>query len=117
MERSAGSAPSCSGHARERARPGSDIDLGLLYSEAAPFTIQSVRELAEVVNDTAGPVVTNFFEWGPRVNGGAWLTIGRQRVDFVYRSPEHLDRVVELRYFGHVVTDDAKTRVLRCMHR
>src|SRR6058998_2401348 len=61
-------------HARGRALPGSDIDLGILYSEAAPFSIRSVRELAEVVNDTAGPVVTSFSEWGPWVNGGAWLT-------------------------------------------
>src|SRR5439155_23352743 len=81
-------------HARGRAQPGSDIDLGLLYSEAAPFSIQSVRELAEDVNDAAGPVVTNFYEWGPWVNGGAWLTIGGQRVDFVYRSLEHLERVI-----------------------
>jgi predicted nucleotidyltransferase len=80
--------------ARGHARPESDIDLGLLYSEAAPFTIQSVRELAEVVNDTAGPVVTNFYEWGPWVNGGAWLTIGGQRVDFIYRSLEHMERVI-----------------------
>src|SRR6476660_8401777 len=29
-------------HARGRAQPGSDIDLGLLYSEADPFAIQSV---------------------------------------------------------------------------
>lgn len=81
-------------HARGRALPGSDIDLGILYSEAAPFSIERIRELAEVVNDTAGPVVTSFFEWGPWVNGGAWLTIGGQRVDFVYRSLEHLERVI-----------------------
>ena len=35
------------------------------------------------INDTAGPVVTNFYEWGPWVNGGAWLTIAGQRVDFL----------------------------------
>jgi predicted nucleotidyltransferase len=81
-------------HARGRAQPTSDIDLGLLYSDAAPFPIQSVRELAEAVNDTPGPVVTDFYQWGPWVNGGAWLTIGGQRVDFLYRSLEHLDRVI-----------------------
>lgn len=81
-------------HARGRARPGSDIDLGVLYSEANPFSIKSIRELAEDVNDTPGPVVTNFYGWGPWVNGGAWLTIGGQRVDFVYRSLEHLERVI-----------------------
>jgi predicted nucleotidyltransferase len=81
-------------YARGRARAGSDIDLGLLYSEAAPFSPESVRELAESVNDTAGPVVTGFYEWGPWVNGGAWLTVGGQRVDFIYRSLEHLERVI-----------------------
>jgi predicted nucleotidyltransferase len=81
-------------HTRGRAQPGSDIDLGLLYSEAAPFSIQSIRELAETVNDTAGPVVASFYEWGPWINGGAWLTIGGQRVDFLYRSLEHLERVI-----------------------
>ncbi len=81
-------------YARGRAQPGSDIDLGILYSEAAPFSIESVRKLAVEVNDTAGPVVTNFYEWGPWVNGGAWLTIGGQRLDFIYRNLEHLERVI-----------------------
>jgi predicted nucleotidyltransferase len=81
-------------YARGRAQPGSDIDLGLLYSEVAPFSIQGVRELAEAVNDTVAPVVTEFYQWGPWVNGGAWLTIGGQRVDFLYRSLEHLERVI-----------------------
>jgi hypothetical protein len=39
-------------------------------------------------------VVTDFYGWGPWVNGGAWLTIGGQRVDFVYRSLEHVERVI-----------------------
>src|SRR5215510_1277718 len=81
-------------YARRRARPGSDIDLGIFYSEADPFSIQSLRELAEVVNDTLEPVVAGFYEWGPWVNGGAWLTIGGQRVDFLYRNLEHLERVI-----------------------
>ena len=81
-------------HARGRAQPGSDIDLGLLYSEAAPFSIEGLRQLAEAVNDSAGPVVTDFYGWGPWVNGGAWLTIGGQRIDFIYRSLEQMERVI-----------------------
>jgi hypothetical protein len=42
-----------------RARPESDIDLGLFYSEAAPFSIQGIRELAEAVNDTPGQQTLN----------------------------------------------------------
>ena len=82
-------------HARGRAQPGSDIDLGVLYSEASPFAVESIRELAEAVNDTPAPVVTGFYEWGPWVNGGAWLTIGGQRLDLIYRSLEHLERVID----------------------
>ena len=81
-------------HARGRAQPDSDIDVGLFYSDSAPFSIPSVRALAEEINDTAGPVVTDFYGWGPWVNGGAWLTIGGQRVDLIYRSLEHVERVV-----------------------
>ena len=81
-------------YARGRAQPGSDIDLGLFYSEAAPFSIESVRELAEAVNDTPQPVVSDFYGWGPWVNGGAWLTVDGQRVDLLYRNLEHVERVI-----------------------
>ena len=53
-----------------------------------------MRALAASVNDTPDPVVTGFYVWGPWVNGGAWLTIGGQRVDFLYRSLEHQARVI-----------------------
>jgi hypothetical protein len=35
-----------------------------------------------------------FYGWGQWVNGGAWLTVGGQRVDFIYRSLEHVERVI-----------------------
>src|SRR5262245_6026756 len=76
-------------YARGRAQPGSDIDLGLLYSESAPFAIEAIRGLAARVHDTPEAVVTGFYEWGPWVNGGAWLTVRGQRVDLLYRSLEH----------------------------
>jgi predicted nucleotidyltransferase len=81
-------------YARGRAQPGSDIDLGVFYSEANPFSIQNVRELAMEVNYLPDPVVSSFYEWGPWVNGGSWLTIEGQRVDFIYRSLEQLGRVI-----------------------
>jgi Nucleotidyltransferase domain. len=81
-------------HARGAAHPGSDIDLGVFYSESDPFSIQSIRELAGQLNDTAAPVVCGFYEWGLWVNGGAWLTIDGQRVDLLYRSLEHVERVI-----------------------
>lgn len=80
--------------ARGFGTPSSDIDLGLLYREAAPFAVERVRALAAEVNDSPDSVVTDFWAWGPWVNGGAWLTVRGQRVDFLYRSVEHLERVI-----------------------
>jgi hypothetical protein len=34
------------------------------------------------------------------VNGGAWLTVGGQRVDYLYRSVEHVRRVVDDAHAG-----------------
>lgn len=81
-------------YARGRAPPGSDIDLGLFYSEQAPFAVAAIRAVAARVHDAADPLVTGFYEWGPWVNGGAWLTVRGQRVDFLYRSLEHVERVI-----------------------
>ena len=81
-------------HARGRARPDSDVDLGLLYFDSSPFAISSIRELCGRVDDAPDPVVTELYEWGPWVNGGAWLSIREHRVDLLYRSLDHLERVI-----------------------
>jgi len=95
-------------YARGCAQPGSDIDLGLFYSDVAPFSIERVRELAKEINDTPGPVVTDFYGWGAWVNGGAWLTIDGQRVDFIYRSIEHVQRVMATAEAGRYEVDYAQ---------
>ena len=95
-------------YARGRAQLESDIDLGLLYSEAAPFSVERIRELAEEVNDTPRPVVTDFYGWGAWVNGGAWLTIGGQRVDFIYRNLEQVRRVIAEAETGRYEVDYAQ---------
>jgi predicted nucleotidyltransferase len=41
--------------ARGRARPDSDIDLGMLYDENAPFNIDALRDLAARVNEHGQP--------------------------------------------------------------
>jgi predicted nucleotidyltransferase len=80
--------------ARGVATAGSDVDLGVLYRRSAPFAIERVRALAADVHDFPDPVVTGFGVWGPWVNGGAWLTVGGQRADFLYREVEQLERVI-----------------------
>lgn len=81
-------------HARGRAGAGSDVDLGLLYSERSPFPLDRLREIARRVNDAPDPVVTGLGEWGPWVDGGAWLRVDGERVDWLYRSLELVERVL-----------------------
>jgi hypothetical protein len=95
-------------YARGRALAGSDIDLGILYSEAAPFSIEILRGLAEEVNDTPAPVVSNYYDWGRWVNGGAWLNIAGQRVDFLYHSLEQVERVISDAEAGRYELDYAQ---------
>lgn len=94
--------------ARGRARPDSDVDLGIYYSEAAPFEVERVRKVAEERNDTPRPVVTGFYEWGRWVNGGAWLTLRGQRVDLLYRSLEQLERTLAEAQAGRYEIDWAQ---------
>jgi hypothetical protein len=80
-------------YARGVAGPRSDVDLGLYYAKGDPFRIDDVRRVAESAA-TRAPVVTDFYEWGPWVNGGAWLDTAAGRVDFLYREIEHVERVI-----------------------
>jgi hypothetical protein len=82
-------------YARGTQRPDSDIDLGLYYREDSPFSVEDIKKLANEINDEPHPVVTDFGRWGPWVNGGAWLTVKGQRVDFLYRNLNQLQRVIQ----------------------
>lgn len=67
-------------------RPDSDIDLGIYYDNQNEFDLEAIKSLANKLNDTSNPTVTPLGGWGKWVNGGAWLTIKQQRVDFLYRD-------------------------------
>ena len=82
-------------YASEMNLPDSDIDLAIYYSETQPLDTAQVRAIATSMNDTANPVVTDLGGWGRWVNGGAWLTIGRQRVDFLYRNSDFVSRILD----------------------
>jgi predicted nucleotidyltransferase len=77
--------------ARHEAHPDSDVDLGIYYRPEDPPSVEELRRLAEELDDRhPQDAATNLGEWGPWINGGAWLWIGGQRVDWLYRD---LDRV------------------------
>jgi hypothetical protein len=67
--------------ARAAERPDSDWDLGLYYrGSARPVDPDDLRALGQ-----PGHVVA-IGEWGPLMNGGAWLAVDGQRVDVLYRD-------------------------------
>lgn len=73
--------------ARGDADPRSDIDLGIYYDPARPPSQRSLHALADELDEVrGGDAVTDFGEWGPWINGGAWLEIEGQRVDWLYRD-------------------------------
>lgn len=81
-------------HARGAAQPDSDLDVGLYYRPAVPLDLAAVRAVARALNDRPDPVVTEPGGWGRWVNGGAWLTIEGQRLDFIYRDLDRVERVI-----------------------
>lgn len=74
--------------ARGTHRPDSDYDLGVYYTGA--LDVAALRVLAREVADRPVGEPTAPGGWGPWVNGGAWLTVGGHRIDWIYRD---LDRV------------------------
>jgi predicted GNAT family N-acyltransferase/predicted nucleotidyltransferase len=87
-------------HARGLAHAGSDVDLGLLYRDEKPIDVAAVRALAARWNDAAEPVVSALHEWGPWVNGGAWLSVRGRRVDLLYRSIERVEQEIAAAHAG-----------------
>jgi predicted nucleotidyltransferase len=76
--------------ARGTHRPDSDYDLGVYY--AGELDVAALRALAhEVADEPAEP--TEPGGWGPWVDGGAWLTVGGHRVDWIYRDLDRVRRV------------------------
>ena len=73
--------------ARRDHTPESDTDLGLYYR--LPLDTDRLDALAKHVAGPSGQV-TEPGGWGPWVDGGGWLRIGGEPVDWIYRD---LDRV------------------------
>ncbi len=96
-------------YARGTARADSDLDVGLYYEEAAPFEVSAVDAVLGRFDPRPERVVTETGEWGPWVNGGAWLRVGEQPVDVLYRAFEQLDHWTDACERGERVWDYAQT--------
>jgi len=72
--------------ARGEHRPDSDWDLGVYYRE--PLDLDALRAAAGPEVGVAGPG-----EWGPWVNGGAWLRVDGVAVDWILRDLDRVEQV------------------------
>jgi hypothetical protein len=75
--------------ATERHAPDSDWDLGLYVR--GPFPVEAIRTLV----DAAGWPGDVFDEgqWGPVMNGGAWVSVDGLSVDLHWRDLDTIDRL------------------------
>jgi predicted nucleotidyltransferase len=67
-------------------RPESDWDLGVYYRGG--LDLAALRALAGPDVEVAGPG-----DWGPWVNGGAWLRVDGVAVDWILRDLDRVERV------------------------
>jgi predicted nucleotidyltransferase len=72
--------------ARGEHQPDSDWDLGVYYRGRLDLT--ALRALAGPEVDVAGPG-----DWGPWVNGGAWLRVDGVAVDWILRDLDRVEQV------------------------
>jgi hypothetical protein len=83
-------------YARRNARPDSDLDVGIYYSEHARPDIEAIRLCLEKFSISDHPsTVTDFYQWGPWVNGGAWLQTSAGKLDLLYRNIEQVRQVLD----------------------
>ena len=77
------------------ATPESDIDLGLYYHPDHLPALEALRALAQELDDRHLPdLVTDYGGWGPWINGGGWLDIAGQRVDWLYRDLSRVEHEI-----------------------
>ena len=81
---------------RGTARADSDIDLGLAYDGDHPFSIADLAGAARELDDRhIDALVTPIGAWGAGVNGGGWLLIEGNHVDFLYRDLNRTREVIQ----------------------
>lgn len=92
--------------ARGSGHAASDYDIGLYFSAAIPLDTKRLLAAAkEVADDPAATTVTKIGEWGPWIVGGAWLSVGGQKVDLLYRNADAIEAVMESCRAGVVTMD------------
>lgn len=87
-------------YAMDMATESSDLDIGIYYLELYPFDIEKIRSVATKYSTGGQPTVTGFYEWGPWVNGGAWIDAASGEVDFLYKNIDQIKRTIDNAHHG-----------------
>ena len=88
--------------ARGEATAASDYDIGLYYEPAAQIDVGALGKAIATLPGPTTSTVTAIGEWGPWINGGAWLTVERTRVDLLYRDMAKVRGVIATCYAGRI---------------
>jgi hypothetical protein len=81
-------------YAEGKASENSDLDIGIYYLQEDPFSISDIKAIATRYSINNNLTVTDFYEWGPWVNGGAWIETSCGKVDFLYRNLEQVTSTI-----------------------
>jgi hypothetical protein len=88
--------------ARGEATAASDYDIGLYYETDHPIDTGRLAKAAMLLPGVANSSVTAIGEWGPWIDGGAWLTVEGKRVDLLYRSIDKVRAVIDACHAGRI---------------
>jgi predicted nucleotidyltransferase len=83
----------------------SDLDIGLYYREAKPFSIVELERIANSISNQGAATITEFYEWGRWVNGGAWIQTEIGEVDFLYRNIDQVEQTIREAQQGTIAHD------------
>jgi predicted nucleotidyltransferase len=85
------------GGSRARGQGGAeaDIDIGIYYRERTRPDVSLLRAAAQALDDRGRPDgFAEYGEWGPWINGGAWLVVEEHKTDLLFREIERVERVL-----------------------
>ncbi len=89
--------------ARGMHTPKSDVDLCIYYRPDHPLDLNALDRLAADFDDRhCSGLLTPIGGWGPWINGGGWLMVHGQAVDFLYRDLYRVGATIEACLAGRV---------------
>jgi predicted nucleotidyltransferase len=84
----------------------SDIDIVIYYEGGEGLDIAGIRRVASMLDDERREdIITEIGEWGPWINGGGWLKVDDQPVDFLYRDIGQVSTVLEQCIAGDIMIE------------